>query len=97
MRSPGRPDQVQTRTWQSDQSAWTSHLASRFGHAPVGSITSLDVQSFAHDLHARRCTGTVRRIMATQIALLAFAQGTGGSRPTSPATGWPGFVVPVVL
>ena len=24
----------------------------------VGSITSLDVQSFAHDLHARRCTGT---------------------------------------
>ena len=53
-----RPDQVQTRTCQSDQSAWTSHLALRFGHVPVGSITSLDVQSFAHDLHARRCTGT---------------------------------------
>ena len=26
-----RPDQVQARTWQSDQSAWTSHLAPRFG------------------------------------------------------------------
>lgn len=68
-----RPGQVQARTWQSDQSAWTSHLASRFGHVPVGSMTSRDVHSFAHDLHADRCTGTVRRIIATLIALLDFA------------------------
>jgi integrase len=68
-----RPDQVQQRTWQSDQSAWTSHLARRFGRHPVGSITNSDVQSFAHDLLADRCTGTVRRIIATLIALLDFA------------------------
>lgn len=36
-------------------------------------MTSLDVHSFAHDLHADRCTGTVRRIIATLIALLDFA------------------------
>jgi hypothetical protein len=68
-----RPGQVQGRTWQSDQSAWTSHLAPRFGHDPVGSIRSQDVQSFAHNLHADHCTGTVRRIIATLIALLDFA------------------------
>jgi hypothetical protein len=27
--SEGRPSRVQARTWQSDQSAWTSHLAPR--------------------------------------------------------------------
>ena len=68
-----RPGQVQERTWQSDQSAWTSHLATRFARMPVGSITSLDVQSFAHDLHADHTAGTVRRIIATLIAMLDFA------------------------
>lgn len=68
-----RPDLVQQRTWQSDQSAWTSHLAPRFGHIPVGSISSRDVQALAHDLHADHATGTVRRIIATLIALLDFA------------------------
>lgn len=68
-----RPGQVQERTWQSDQSAWASHLATRFGQAPVGSITSLDVESFAHDLHADHTASTVRRIIATLIALLDFA------------------------
>ena len=68
-----RPDQVQARTWQSDQSAWTSHLAPRFGRLPVGSITSNDVQSFAHDLHTDHTAGTVRRVVATLIALLDFA------------------------
>ena len=68
-----RPGQVQERTWQSDQSAWTSHLATRFGRMPVGSITGRDVQSFAHDLHADHAASTVRRIIATLIALLDFA------------------------
>ncbi|MDP1877218.1 MAG: tyrosine-type recombinase/integrase [Actinomycetota bacterium] len=68
-----RPGQVQERTWQSDQSAWASHLAMRFARMPVGSITSLDVQSFAQDLHAGHAAGTVRRIIATLIALLDFA------------------------
>ncbi len=68
-----RPCQVQERTWQSDQSAWASHLATRFGRLPVGSITSLDVESFAHDLHADHAASTVRRIIATLIALLDFA------------------------
>jgi integrase len=68
-----RPGQVQERTWQSDQSAWASHLATRFGRMPVGSITSRDIQSFAHDLHAGHAAGTVRRIIATLIALLDFA------------------------
>jgi integrase len=68
-----RPDQVLARTWQSDQSAWTSHLAPRFGRLPVGSITSNDVQSFAHDLHTDHTAGTVRRVVATLIALLDFA------------------------
>lgn len=68
-----RPGQVEQRTWQSDQSAWTSHLATRFGRMPVGSITSIDVQTFAHDLHAGHAAGTVRRIIATLIALLDFA------------------------
>jgi len=68
-----RPSQVQERTWQSDQSAWTSHLATRFARMPVGSITSRDVQSFAHDLHADHTAGTVRRIIATLIAMLDFA------------------------
>ena len=68
-----RPRQVQERTWQSDQSAWTSHLATRFGRMPVGSVTGLDVQSFAHDLHAGHTAGTVRRVVATLIALLDLA------------------------
>jgi integrase len=68
-----RPRQVQARTWQSDQSAWTSHLSERFGHEAVGAITGHDVQSFAQDLHAGHCAGTVRRIIATLIALLDFA------------------------
>ena len=68
-----RPGQVQDRTWQSDQSAWTSHLAPRFGHVPVGSISSRDVQAFARDLHADHAAGTVRRVIASLIALLDFA------------------------
>ncbi|MDO8391292.1 MAG: tyrosine-type recombinase/integrase [Actinomycetota bacterium] len=67
-----RPGQVQERTWQSDQSAWTSHLATRFGRMPVGSITSRDVHSFAHDVHAGHAAGTVRRIIATLVAMLDF-------------------------
>jgi hypothetical protein len=39
----------------------------------VGAITGRDVQSFAEDLHAGHCAGTVRRIIATLIALLDFA------------------------
>jgi len=68
-----RPLQVQARTWQSDQSALASHLSERFGHEAVGAITGRDVQSFAEDLHAGHCVGTVRRIIATLIALLDFA------------------------
>ncbi|HYO19778.1 MAG TPA: tyrosine-type recombinase/integrase [Dermatophilaceae bacterium] len=68
-----RPGQVQARTWQSDQSAWASHLSERFGREAVGAITGRDVQSFAEDLHADHCAGTVRRIIATLIALLDFA------------------------
>jgi integrase len=68
-----RPGQVQGRTWQSDQSAWTSHLAPRLGHDPIGPIRSQDVQSFAHNVYADHCTGIVRRIIATLIALLDFA------------------------
>lgn len=68
-----RPGQVQARTWQSDQSAWTRHLHARFGHVAVGAITSPDVQSFAAHLHADHCAGTVRRIIATLVALLDFA------------------------
>ena len=45
-----RPGQVQARTWQSDQCAWACHLAARFGHMPVGSITSVDVHGFAVEL-----------------------------------------------
>jgi hypothetical protein len=56
-----RPGQVQARTWQSDQSAWTSHLSERFGQEAVGAITGHDVQSFAADLHGDHCAGTVRR------------------------------------
>lgn len=40
---------------------------------PFGLIASLDVQSFAHDLHADHTASTVRRIIATLIALLDFA------------------------
>jgi integrase len=68
-----RPGQVQARTWQSDQSAWTSHLAPRFGHEAVGAVTGHDVKSFAEDLHADHTAGTVRRVVATLIALLDFA------------------------
>ena len=68
-----RPGRVQARTWQSDLSAWTSHLAAHFGPRPVASITSDDVRAFVHDLHAGRSAGTVRRVVATLIALLDFA------------------------
>lgn len=68
-----RPRQVQIRTWQSDQSAWTSHLGPRFGGASVGRITSDQVRSFADELHADHSMGTVRRVVATLIALLDFA------------------------
>lgn len=68
-----RPRQVQARTWQSDQSAWTSHLALQFGDVSVGRITSDDVRTFAGELHAGHSAGTVRRVMATLIALLDFA------------------------
>ena len=68
-----RPRQVQARTWQSDQSAWTRHLAPRFGEVPVGRITSRDIQSFAIELHGGHATGTVRRVIATLISLLDFA------------------------
>jgi integrase len=68
-----RPGLVQARTWQSDQSAWTCHLSERLGHEAVGAVTGHDVQSFAADLHAGHCAGTVRRIIASLIALLDFA------------------------
>ena len=68
-----RPRQVQARTWQSDQSAWTSHLGPRFGDASVGRVTSDGVLSFTHELHADHSAGTVRRVIATLIALLDFA------------------------
>ena len=68
-----RPLQVQARTWQSDQSAWTSHLATRFGPVPIGSITTMDVHAFAVELRAGHCVATVRRVIASLIALLEFA------------------------
>ena len=68
-----RPGQVEARTWQSDQCAWTGHLAARFGHLPVGSITSVDVHEFAVELRACRSAATVRRVVASLTALLAFA------------------------
>ncbi|MHB1166173.1 MAG: tyrosine-type recombinase/integrase [Candidatus Nanopelagicales bacterium] len=68
-----RPRQVQARTWQSDQSAWASHLAPHFGRVAVGRITSDVVRMFAEDLHADHSAGTVRRVIATLIALLDFA------------------------
>ena len=68
-----RPRQVQARTWQSDQSAWISHLAPRFGEVAVGRITSDAVRTFAQELRSDHCAGTVRRVIATLIALLDFA------------------------
>jgi integrase len=68
-----RPRKVQARTWQSDQSAWTTHLAPRFGGVAVGQITSDQVRTFAEELHAEHAAGTVRRVIATLIALLDFA------------------------
>jgi integrase len=68
-----RPLQVQARTWQSDQSAWTNHLATRFGPVPIGSITTLDVHAFAVELRAGHCVATVRRVIASLIAPLEFA------------------------
>lgn len=41
-----RPRQEQERTCQCDQSAWTSHLAHRFGDRPVARITGRDVQAW---------------------------------------------------
>lgn len=68
-----RPRQVQARTWQSDQSAWASHLAPRFGEVAVGRITSDAVRTFAQELHTDHSAGTVRRVIATLIVLLDFA------------------------
>ncbi len=68
-----RPRQVQARTWQCDQSAWNNHLNPRFGSRPAGRITGDEVRSFAIELRADHCTGTVRRVIATLIALLDFA------------------------
>ncbi len=68
-----RPAQVQPRTWQSDQSAWTTHIQPHFGRAPVGSITTLAVHDFAADLRATHSLGTVQRVIASLIALLEFA------------------------
>jgi integrase len=68
-----RPAQVQARTWQSDQSAWATHLQPRFGRAPVGSITTLAVHDFAADLRATHTLGTVQRVIASLIALMEFA------------------------
>ena len=68
-----RPRQVQARTWQSDQSAWASHLGPRFGSRPVGGITSDQVRTFAEELQAGLSAGTVRRVIASLIAVLDFA------------------------
>lgn len=68
-----RQRRVQARTWQSDQSAWASHLTRRFAGVSVGRITSDDVRTFADELHAGHSAGTVRRVIATLIALLDFA------------------------
>ena len=68
-----RPEQVQDRTWQSDQSAWTHHLAARFGAVPVATISAVDIQAFAAELHRDRAAATVRRVLATLVALLDFA------------------------
>jgi integrase len=67
-----RPAQVQARTWQSDQSAWATHIQPRFGRAPLGSITTPDVHDFAADLRATHTLGTVQRVIASLIALLEF-------------------------
>ena len=68
-----RPTQVQARTWQSDQSAWATHLQPRFGRAQVGAITTLAVHDFAADLRAAHTLGTVQRVIASLIALMEFA------------------------
>lgn len=68
-----RPAQVQPRTWQSDQSAWTTRIQPRFGRVPVGSITTLAVHDFAADLRATHALGTVQRVIASLIALMEFA------------------------
>lgn len=68
-----RPAQVQPRTWQSDQSAWTTHIQPRFGRVPVGSINTLAVQDFAADLRTTHALGTVQRVIASLIALMEFA------------------------
>jgi integrase len=68
-----RPAQVRARTWQSDQSAWATHLQPHFGGIPVGSITTLAVHDFAADLRATHSLGTVQRVIASLIALMEFA------------------------
>jgi integrase len=68
-----RTAQVQPRTWQSDQSAWTTHIQPSFGRAPVGSITTLAVHDFAADLRATHSLGTFQRVIASLIALMEFA------------------------
>jgi hypothetical protein len=68
-----RPGQVQARTWQSDQSAWTHHLAARFGSVPVATISAVDIQAFAAELHRDRAAATVRRVLTTLVALFDFA------------------------
>lgn len=64
---------MQPRTWQSDQSAWATHIQPRFGGVPVGSITTLAVHDFAADLRATHSLGTVQRVIASLIALMEFA------------------------
>jgi hypothetical protein len=68
-----RPAQVGPRIWQSDQSAWATHIQPRFGRAQVGWVTTLAVHDFATDLRATHSAATVQRVIASLIALMEFA------------------------
>jgi integrase len=69
---------VKRKTMEADRAAWRSHIADRFGGAPVASITPAEIAHWVGSLISRGCSpSTAARYLATLRSILAFAVADG--------------------
>lgn len=69
---------LKRKTQEADLSAWTNHVAPKFGHVPIASITEAQVSAWAGGLVAAGLSGsTASRYLSTLRSMLAFAVADG--------------------
>jgi integrase len=69
---------LKRKTQEADLSAWANHVAPKFGHLPIASITEAQVSAWAGGLVAAGLSGsTASRYLSTLRSMLAFAVADG--------------------